>query len=65
MIRTLLTEWAYARGPTAAPTGERDPLDDYRFFYDFHQPHSALNYQPPASRLPAALCTTSLAFTPG
>ncbi|HYW31827.1 MAG TPA: IS481 family transposase [Gemmatimonas sp.] len=54
MIRTLLTEWAYARAYGRSYWRTR-ALDDYLSFYNFHRPHSALNYQPPASRLPAAL----------
>lgn len=54
MIRTLLTEWAYARAYGRSHWRTR-ALDDYLYFYNFQRPHSALNYQPPASRLPAVL----------
>lgn len=54
MIRTLLNEWAYARAFGRSYWRTR-ALDDYLWFYNFHRPHSALNYLPPASRLPVAL----------
>ena len=54
VIRTLLTEWAYAR-PYRRSHQRTSALDTYLHFYNFHRRHSALNYQPPASRLPAAL----------
>ena len=54
VIRTLLTEWAYARAYGRSHWRTR-ALDDYLHFYNFHRRHSALNYRPPASRLPVAL----------
>lgn len=54
VIRTLLTEWAYARAFGRSYWRTR-ALDDYLIFYNFQRRHSALNYLPPASRLPAAL----------
>lgn len=53
-IRTLLTEWAYARayGHSTARTAALTP---YLRFYNFHRAHTALSFLPPASRLPAAL----------
>lgn len=54
MIRTLLAEWAYARAFGRSYWRTR-ALDDYLSFYNFQRRHSALNYLPPASRLPAAL----------
>ena len=53
-IRTLLTEWAYATayGRSARRTSA---LPIYLTYYNFHRRHSALNDQPPASRLPVAL----------
>jgi transposase InsO family protein len=53
-IRTLLTEWAYARA-YARSRQRTDALDTYLHFYNFHRRHSALQHQPPASRLPASL----------
>ncbi len=46
MIRTLLTEWAYARAYGRSHWRTR-ALDDYLSFSNVHRPHSALNYQPP------------------
>lgn len=54
VIRTLLTEWAYAR-PYARSPQRTHALDTYLHFYNFHRRHSALQHQPPASRLPASL----------
>jgi transposase InsO family protein len=54
VIRTLLTEWAYARA-FGRSYWRTHALDDYLRFYNFQRRHSALNYLPPASRLPAAL----------
>lgn len=53
-IHTLLTEWAYATayGRSARRTSA---LPIYLTYYNFHRRHSALNDQPPASRLPVAL----------
>jgi transposase InsO family protein len=53
-IRTLLTEWAYARA-YARSRQRTDALDTYLHFYNFHRRHGALQHQPPASRLPASL----------
>jgi transposase InsO family protein len=54
MIRTLLTEWANARAYGRSHWRTR-ALGDNLFFSNVSRPHSALNYQSPASRLPAAL----------
>jgi transposase InsO family protein len=54
VIRTLLTEWAYARAYGRSHWRTR-ALADYLHFYNFHRRHSALHYLPPASRLPVAL----------
>jgi transposase InsO family protein len=54
VIRTLLTEWAYARAYGRSHWRTR-ALDAYLHYYNFTRRHSALNYLPPASRLPAAL----------
>jgi transposase InsO family protein len=50
MIQTLLREWAYA---LAYPTSDerRRWLVPYLHFYNVHRRHSALNYNPPISRL--------------
>ena len=53
-IRTLLTEWAYATayGRSARRTAA---LPIYLQYYNFVRRHTALNDQPPASRLPIAV----------
>ncbi len=53
-IRTLLTEWAYATayGRSARRTAA---LPIYLAYYNFERRHTALNDQPPASRLPIAV----------
>jgi transposase InsO family protein len=50
MIQTLLREWAYS---WAYPTSDerRRWLAPYLHFYNVHRRHSALNYNPPLSRL--------------
>lgn len=53
-IRTLLTEWAYAR-PYRHSNMRRAALAPYLRFYNFDRRHTALGFQPPASRLPATL----------
>jgi transposase InsO family protein len=53
-IRTLLSEWAYARAYGHSPA-RRAALAPYLTFYNFHRAHSALSFHPPASRLPATL----------
>ncbi len=61
-IRTLLTEWAYATayGRSARRTAA---LPIYLKYYHFTRRHTTLNDQPPASRLPIAVCTPSLSST--
>jgi transposase InsO family protein len=50
-IQTLTREWAYARPYDSS--GQRATfLPLYLHDYNFHRPHSALNYLPPSSRLP-------------
>lgn len=50
LIQTALREWAY--GPTWQSSDERNQaLKAWLHFYNHHRPHSALNGQPPASRL--------------
>lgn len=50
MIQTLLREWAY-RFAYRTSTERRDWLVPYLHFYNVHRRHSALNYNPPVSRL--------------
>jgi transposase InsO family protein len=53
-IRTLLTEWAYATAYGRSGWRTR-ALRPYLSYYNHDRRHSALNDQPPASRLPAVL----------
>ncbi len=50
-IQTCLREWAYAE---AYPTSEQrtKALAHWLHHYNWHRPHTALNSQPPISRLP-------------
>jgi transposase InsO family protein len=49
-IQTLLREWAYAVGyPTSAH--RTTALDRWLHYYNWHRRHSALNRQPPISRV--------------
>jgi transposase InsO family protein len=51
MVRTLLSEWAYAR--PFADTGDRIALlPAFLDFYNRRRPHWSLNGQPPISRVP-------------
>ena len=50
-IQTLTREWAYARSYDSSDQ-RASFLPLYLHDYNFHRPHSALHYQPPASRLP-------------
>ena len=50
-IQTLTREWAYARSYDSSDHRALC-LPLYLHDYNFHRPHSALNAQPPASRLP-------------
>ena len=51
MVRTLLSEWAYARAFTS--TAERQALlPQFLDFYNRRRPHWSLAGQPPISRLP-------------
>ena len=54
LIRTLLTEWAYARAYARSAARTR-ALFRYLHYYNFERPHSALGGLPPASRCPALL----------
>jgi transposase InsO family protein len=50
LIQTALREWAY--GPTWQTSDERNQaLEAWLHYYNHHRPHSALNGQPPISRL--------------
>ncbi|MFI6535677.1 integrase core domain-containing protein, partial [Nonomuraea sp. NPDC050547] len=46
-----LEEWAYAR-PYRSETERRQALDPWLHTYNHHRRHTALNGQPPASRVP-------------
>ena len=49
-IQTCLREWAYAR--VWSTSDERTAwLPRFLAYYNTRRPHSALNYQPPASRI--------------
>ena len=50
-IQTLTREWAYARSYVSSDH-RASFLPLYLHDYNFHRPHSALHYKPPASRLP-------------
>ncbi|WP_406283120.1 IS481 family transposase [Streptomyces sp. NBC_00209] len=49
--RTLLDEWAYAQ-PYRTETERRDAYPRWLHTYNHHRGHTALNGQPPASRVP-------------
>ncbi|WP_189879408.1 integrase core domain-containing protein, partial [Streptomyces bluensis] len=49
--RTLLDEWAYAR-PYRSEQERRDAFPGWLHTYNHHRGHTALNGQPPASRVP-------------
>jgi transposase InsO family protein len=50
-MRTLLTEWAYARSYRHSHERKR-ALATALTFYSSKRPHTALGFVPPASRLP-------------
>jgi len=50
MIQTLLKEWAYAQ-PYRNSIARSIALKSYLAFYNTQRPHTALQFQPPASRL--------------
>ncbi len=50
LIRTLLTEWAYAR-PYPSSTARTAALPRWLHFYNWHRPHTSLEGRPPISRL--------------
>ena len=51
-VQTSLREWAYAR-PYVSSAQREAALQPFIHSYNWHRPHSALNRQPPMSRIPA------------
>lgn len=51
-VQTSLREWAYAQ-PYESSAQREDALQPFLHRYNWHRPHSALNHQPPMSRIPA------------
>ncbi len=51
-VQTSLREWAYAR-PYEDSAQREAALQPFIHRYNWHRPHSALNHQPPMSRIPA------------
>ncbi len=51
-VQTSLREWAYAR-PYSSSAQREAALQPFLHRYNWHRPHSALNRQPPMSRIPA------------
>ncbi len=51
MVRTLISEWAYA-SPFTEASQRIDALDRFLDFYNHRRPHWSLAGQPPMSRLP-------------
>jgi transposase InsO family protein len=51
-VQTSLREWAYARSYQSSAQREH-ALEPFIHRYNWHRPHSALNHQPPMSRIPA------------
>ncbi len=50
-VQTSLREWAYAR-PYDSSAQREAALQPFLHRYNWHRPHSALNRQPPMSRIP-------------
>jgi len=50
-VQTSLREWAYAR-PYESSAQREAALQPFLHRYNWHRPHSALNRQPPMSRIP-------------
>ena len=50
-VQTSLREWAYAR-PYLSSAQREAALQPFLHRYNWHRPHSALNRQPPMSRIP-------------
>ena len=51
-VQTSLREWAYAR-PYDSSAQREAALQPFLHHYNWHRPHSALNHQPPMTRIPA------------
>jgi transposase InsO family protein len=51
-VQTSLREWAYAR-PYENSAQREAALQPFIHRYNWHRPHSALNHQPPMTRIPA------------
>ena len=51
-VQTSLREWAYAR-PYASSAQREAALQPFIHRYNWHRPHSALNHQPPITRIAA------------
>lgn len=51
-VQTSLREWAYVR-PYESSAQREAALQPFLHRYNWHRPHSALNRQPPMSRIPA------------
>lgn len=51
-VQTSLREWAYAK-PYQSSLERRDALQPFIDRYNWARPHSALNHQPPMTRIPA------------
>jgi transposase InsO family protein len=51
-VQTSLREWAYAR-PYESSAEREAALQPFIHRYNWHRPHSALNHQPPMTRIPA------------
>jgi transposase InsO family protein len=51
-VQTSLREWAYAK-PYESSAEREAALQPFIHRYNWHRPHSALNHQPPMSRIPA------------
>lgn len=51
-VQTSLREWAYAR-PYESSEERHAALQPFIDRYNWHRPHSALNHQPPITRIPA------------
>lgn len=51
-VQTSLREWAYAQ-PYESSAQREAALQSFLHRYNWHRPHSALNRQPPMSRVPA------------
>jgi transposase InsO family protein len=51
-VQTSLREWAYAQ-PYLSSAHREAALQPFVHRYNWHRPHSALNRQPPMSRIPA------------